>query len=750
MLIPEIRSVQVLKSEENMVSKCLQVGALILILGLDVSSLMGQSNAGPSNATLASPAVRHGTAVPSLASFSGKLTDVNGKPITSLTGVTFALYKEADGGAPLWMEVQNVQPDRNGHYTLALGSTTSGGLPSDLFASGEARWLGVQVQGQAEQPRVLLLSVPYAMKAADAETLGGYPLSAFVLTSPANSVGSASSQPASGPTPALPPATVTGAGTPNFVPLWTTATNLGNSALVQTGSGATAKIGVNTTTPATTLDVKGAATVRGALSLPSLTPAKATAGVVSQPLDFVASSFSSSTNAAVNQTFQWVAEPTANDTATPAATLNLRFGSGTAAPVETGLKISTKGILGFAAGQTFPGTGKGTITGVTPGTGLLGGGTTGTVTLNLDTTKIPLLTGSNNFTAPQDFKANVGIGITPSPAGYTPLTVGGTTNFGTWMAIANTSAGGHTWNIISAGSGNAEGAGNLGITDLTGTSTIWLEGNTNTSNLNATGSVSTPILIADTLNKNAGGPTPGIIFGGGGSGEGIASNRVIGLTKFGLDFYTNFTPRMSVLQSGQIAIGTASPGGQLGVISTTNSYPGIYAQGGSAPNGSGQDGGDGIDAYGDDGDVTSGSDTGGNGIQAFGATGSLFGGNGGVFTGGGKSGVPGGPGDGVVGFAGGPTSDFVPFAGAFDGDIYVNGGVSNESVSIRLDHPLDPANKYLVHSSVTSSEMKNMYDGTITTDASGQAIVELPEWFESLNRDFRYQLTVLGQFSQAI
>jgi hypothetical protein len=111
-------------------------------------------------------------------------------------------------------------------------------------------------------------------------------------------------------------------------------------------------------------------------------------------------------------------------------------------PVETGLKVRSKGILGFAAGQTFPGTGKGTITGVTPGSGLLGGGTTGTVTLNLDTTKVPLLIGSNNFTAPQDFKANIGIGIGPSGTGYTPLTVGGTATFGTWMAISNTSAGG--------------------------------------------------------------------------------------------------------------------------------------------------------------------------------------------------------------------------------------------------------------------------------------------------------------------
>ena len=66
-----------------------------------------------------------------------------------------------------------------------------------------------------------------------------------------------------------------------------------------------------------------------------------------------------------------------------------------------------------------------------------------------------------------------------------------------------------------------------------------------------------------------------------------------------------------------------------------------------------------------------------------------------------------------------------------------------------IDHPVDPANKYLAHSSVESSDMKDIYDGNVTTDASGQAVVELPEWFESLNRDFRYQLTTIGQPAQA-
>lgn len=118
--------------------------------------------------------------VPPIVNLSGVLSDVNGKPLTDVVGVTFYLYRDSEGGAPLWMETQNVHPDRTGHYSVILGSTTSQGLPASLFASGEAHWLGAQPQGQPEQPRILLLSVPYALKASDADTLGGLPASAFI------------------------------------------------------------------------------------------------------------------------------------------------------------------------------------------------------------------------------------------------------------------------------------------------------------------------------------------------------------------------------------------------------------------------------------------------------------------------------------------------------------------------------------------------------------------------------------------
>ena len=69
--------------------------------------------------------------------------------------------------------------DDTGHYTALLGSTKADGLPLEL-AHPAAQWLGIRPEGEAEQPRIILLSVPYALKAADAETLGGKPASSYV------------------------------------------------------------------------------------------------------------------------------------------------------------------------------------------------------------------------------------------------------------------------------------------------------------------------------------------------------------------------------------------------------------------------------------------------------------------------------------------------------------------------------------------------------------------------------------------
>ena len=548
--------------------------------------------------------------VPRLVNFSGKAID-QGKAVAGVTGITFAIYNEESDGSPLWLETQNVQADSKGNYSVQLGATKSEGLPLDLFTSGEARWLGVRINGGEEQPRVLLLSVPYALKAADAQTLGGLPASAFLLAAAPVTAGNGSS-PAMSAAQTVAPA-VSGTGTTDFLPLWTNSTGtLANSVLFQTGSGTTAKVGINTTAPAATLDVNGTETVRGLLNLAATGTATATAGKNSQPQDFTASAFNSSTSTAVSQKFQWQAEATGNNTATASGAMSLLCATGTAAPAETGLKINSKGLLTFAAGQAFPGTGKGTVT---------------SVGLSAPTT---------------DFTVS-----------GSPITGSGTLALKWHTApTANDTANA----IVKRDSTASFSAGSINVTAL---------------NANNTGGLA---IIANSSGDAA-------ILGGSSSNSGVAGTSVSGDGVFGDSIRGNGVE------------GDASGPDGFGVYGTNTAE-------------------DSIAIYGID---TTASSAGVVGIAPYAviANGSIL-------------------------------------AGEFIGNVEVEGSLSKDSGSFKIDHPLDPGNKYLYHSFVESPDMMNIYNGNVITDAQGNAVISLPDWFEALNRDFRYQLTVVGQFAQAI
>jgi hypothetical protein len=354
---------------------CVVVGFLLFVLSLAAQTASSGSAS---------------SQVPPLIPFSSIASDEGGGSLSGVVNITFSLYAGQHGGAPLWAETQNnVQLDATGHYSVQLGITQPKGVPTTLFTTGEARWLGVRIAEQVEQPRVLLLSVPYALKAGDAATIGGLPPSAFVLAAPPSGVNPApGAEPGTGQGAPLPSGDVTGTGTVNYLPLWDSTSDITSSVVFQKGTGNTAKIGINTITPATTLDVKGAGTIRGTLSLPATGAATATGGKISQPLNLAASAFNSTSSTAVNQTFQWQSEPAGNNTSAPSGTLNLLFGEGATKPSETGLNIASNGQITFATGQTFPGTGSGTITGVNTaaGSGLTGGGSSGTLNLALTNT----------------------------------------------------------------------------------------------------------------------------------------------------------------------------------------------------------------------------------------------------------------------------------------------------------------------------------------------------------------------------
>ena len=84
------------------------------------------------------------------------------------------------------------------------------------------------------------------------------------------------------------------------------------------------------------------------------------------------------------------------------------------------------------------------------------------------------------------------------------------------------------------------------------------------------------------------------------------------------------------------------------------------------------------------------------------------------------------------------------YAAILDGKVKITGNLEKAGGSFKIDHPLDPANKYLFHSFVESPDMKNVYDGVVVLDRKGKAEIDLPDWFGILNKDFRYQLTAIG------
>jgi len=501
--------------------------------------------------------------VPPLIQFSSVATDEGGNTLSGVVSLTFTLYATQQGGEPLWMETQNnLQLDPTGHYSVQLGITKRNGMPTTLFTTGEARWLGVRIAEQAEQPRVLLLSVPYALKAGDAATIGGLPPSAFVLAAPGTDSSEATVFAGSTAPPAdVPPAgSVTGSGTADYIPLWTTTSNIGNSVLFQSGTGSTAKVGINTITPASTLDVKGAATIRGLLSLPAAGTATATKGYNSQAEKLTASAFNSSTGTAVTQNFQWQAEPVGNDSSTAGGALHLLFGQGTNKLAETGLNVASNGQITFASGQSFPGTGDGTVTSVGSGAGLAGGPITGSGTLSIATS------GVTNA-----MLVNPSLTVTASSplSGGGSVSLGGTTSLGLKSCATNQILQfiSGAWACANAATGTvtsvASGAGLTGG-PITGSGTLSIP----------TGGVSNAMLANPSLTVPVGtGLTGGGLVALGGSTTPIS----VDTTKIPLLATANtFTGTQTI--TGNLGLPHTNSGGTQGII-TFGGVPFVYDYG---------------------------------------------------------------------------------------------------------------------------------------------------------------------------
>jgi len=443
------------------------------------TSAVAQTDVTPSSSSRSSLAASASTPVPALIPISGLAVNAEGKPLGAAATITFQVFKDPQGGEPLWVETQAVALDPSGKFTAQLGATLPNGIPLEVFQSGDARWLEVQIAGQLPQPRSLLASVPYALKAANAETLAGLPVQDFVTQSQLAATARDLAQRMS---PLITPlATTTGTGTTNYIPVWTSSSALGNSVMYQAGN----EIELGNSTTAANLSVNGNLLAVSNGSFPTYTGSAYNSQGYEGPrvlFNRYEGTQPAPTAVKSNDTLGWMdfygydgaslqraglfavfadAAPTAGivpgrfqmNTAnasgvdTPRLTLysndNIvmsthggKVGIGTTAPAAT-LEVNGTakfdGNITFASTQTFPvkGTGGGTVTSVASGSGLTGGPitTTGTLSLNpnivattatFSSTSTPVLSATNtNYKSIGQLAGVDGMGNPVGVYGYT-------------------------------------------------------------------------------------------------------------------------------------------------------------------------------------------------------------------------------------------------------------------------------------------------------------------------------------------
>jgi hypothetical protein len=825
------------------------------------------------------------TTVPNLIRYGGTLKDAQGAPLSSSTvGITFAIYKQQDGGAPIWMETQNMTTDAGGNYSALLGSTTATGLPNDLFSQQEQRWLGVQVEGQAEQPRVLMVSVPYAFKAHEAETLGGKSPSDFVLANNATSaVNSGSGGPAVSSTGNNPPGgngarqgaasdgptNFSGSTTDQIVGVTQSGTGYGIAATADSK----AIVGTATDPSATAYGVQGVATGTAGVGL--IGTASSTTGFT-YGLRGTSSSMSGTGVRGIDVATSGNTTGVSGYVESSAGTAGV-FNNGAGGSILVGqnngaTKFTVDGSGNVNISGNFTGSGTG-ITGLqfSQLTGQLGSSQfTGTYSNAVTLSNTGNMFSGTSFTG-GTFTGS-GSGLTGVPAGMLSGTLASAQFSGTYsnaVMLTNTSnmfyGNGANLTGVPVGSGssfyiqNGTSAQHASF-NITGTGTLSgaLAANAGVSAMLTTGTGSA---VSGTATV-----TSGTVYGVSGQtaspgGTGVyGTNTATSGSAYGVAGYTASTAFNASGVYGQASASTGSTNGVFGLTNSSGNSDGVFGEAASTTGGAiGVVGATyGLNGVGVRGNAFSTDSSGNavgvegvsanpNGTGVWGVANSTSGTTYGVYgqtaspsgygvygnatatsgtayglygtsaspSGYGVYGVStsttglgygvvgqGGINDGVYGTTSGAeaagvvayntnTTSYEAQAiyavaysanasagffrnigggwaiiganasdniftvdsegdGYFAGDLNVGGTLSKGGGSFKIDDPIDPANRTLSHSFVESPDMMNIYNGNVTTDNRGLATVVLPNYFEALNRDFRYQLTVIGQFAQAM
>ena len=632
--------------------------------------------------------------VPRLIMFSGTLSHAAteagengivltpGAAPTQVVAITFSLYAEQTGGAPLWSEMQNVQVDSGGRYTVQLGASKPDGLPMDIFTSVQAQWLGVERQGQAEQPRVMVVSVPYALKAADAETFGGLPPSAYTLaprsgtslpTGSPTAVGNGSTQPNS-PHP-LP---ISGSGTTNYIPLWTNASTLASSAIFQNPT--SGKIGIGTTTPQARFDVNDNNN-SGSYVVSGTTTNDAEVGVAGQNLATSGSGVGTGGHTkgptgigifGVHDSLTGAGMGVSGLTYSPAG-----VGVSGVANAPTGLAIGVSGasassggvgVFGLVTSTGSPGKNSFGVEGQAHDPDGAGGNF-------INSAVSGQAIGVGSFTGSQTGRAIYGIGVAASATGGT---IGTTGPVGVWGDTGENPGVG----VIGTAD---DGIAFAGLNNSTASPAGYFENENGAASATAAG-----------VEGKSSSPTGTGVYGVASATTGGA-NGVEGVTS-------------SPNGYGVWGLSTATTGHAYGVVGYSSTGAGVYGTSSGAS-------GAGVSAF--------NTNTSSQEAQALYAVAASSNAAAGYF-------VNTGGGDILIGANGNGNHVFevdVFGDGYFGGDLNVGGTLTKGGGSFKIDDPLDPANKYLYHSFVESPDMMNIYNGNVTTDKRGPATVVMPDYF---------------------
>ena len=628
--------------------------------------------------------------VPQMINYQGVLTDpTTGGLIPDNTySITFSIYSVATGGTALWTEVENV-PTKGGRFNVLLGSVDP--VPNTVFSGGD-RYLGVKVSTDAEMtPRKRMVSVGYALKSHDADKVGGQDATAFAAAAHNHDTMYYSQS----------QLTTSDGDPPNNGSNRVSWNNLkdvpagfadgtddvgaaGGISQVNVGTGMTV---TNPTGPTTTLGLN--------MGHGNNIDADKVDG--KHAADFALSQELSTNDGTVNQSSDPVSWYKIKDI--PA---------------------------GFADGTDNAGTAGG-VTQINVGAGMTVTNPTGpTTTLGLN------MGHGNNINADMvdgEHASNF------AASSHNHLGEHWTGSFA-WadagLKVTNLSSGPGVYGINRGGGNgvrgqtNGTGIGVYGQCDDSGpgvvgrsTSGDGVQGFGRDSGVYGEGTGSGGQGV---MGKGIGANAEGVVGIGGSNGHGVYG--------------------MSNGQNGVKGTSTNNDG----VRGVSTNFSGVR---GNSTNGHGVEGetnastGSGVYGHSSNGQGVTGQSNSKNGVQgstsgggaAYGVKGTSSGSNG--------TGVYGEANNGSNAFGvwGKSTNGY---AGYFDGKVHITGTISKGGGSFKIDHPLDPANKYLSHSFVESPDMMNIYNGNIALDANGEAVVTMPEWFDALNKDFRYQLTAIG------